>query len=110
MALIIFCVLSAGVQAGFWANRGGAFHAVLAVVWVLLAFGFTLLPKGRVRGREKHVGAVAHTRPMVSAEQRARDLLERCGVEDAQSFTAGDVVELANLLVEVDRLRAATRG
>jgi hypothetical protein len=34
----------------------------------------------------------------VSAEQQARDLLERCGVEDAQSFTAGDVVELANLI------------
>jgi hypothetical protein len=24
-----------------------------------------------------------------SAEQQARDLLEQCGVEDAQSFTAG---------------------
>lgn len=36
--------------------------------------------------------------PQVSAEQQARDLLERCGVEDAQSFSAGDVVELANLI------------
>jgi hypothetical protein len=33
-----------------------------------------------------------------SAEQEARNLLERMGVEDAQSFTAGDVVELANIL------------
>lgn len=33
-----------------------------------------------------------------SAEQQARDILERCGVEEAQSFTAGDVVELANLV------------
>lgn len=31
-------------------------------------------------------------------EQQARDLLERAGVEDAQSFTAGDLVEIANLL------------
>jgi hypothetical protein len=35
-----------------------------------------------------------------SAEQQARDLLERCGVEDAQSFSAGDVVELANLIAK----------
>lgn len=38
------------------------------------------------------------TEPNTSAEQRARDLLERMDVEDAQSFTAGDVVELANLI------------
>lgn len=41
-----------------------------------------------------------------TAEQRARDMLEQCGVEDAQSFTAGDVVALANLIAEVDQLRA----
>jgi len=40
-----------------------------------------------------------------SAEQQARDLLERCGVEDAQSFSAGDVVELANLIAETNRYR-----
>ena len=34
----------------------------------------------------------------VSAEQKARDMLERMGVEDAQSFSSGDVVELANLI------------
>jgi hypothetical protein len=33
-------------------------------------------------------------------EQKARDLLERMGIEDAQSFTAGDVVELANLIAD----------
>jgi hypothetical protein len=33
-----------------------------------------------------------------SAEQQARDMLERMGIEDAQSFSAGDVVELANLI------------
>ena len=31
-------------------------------------------------------------------EQKARDMLERMGVEDAQSFTAGDLVELADLI------------
>jgi len=33
-----------------------------------------------------------------SAEQQARDLLDRMGVPDAQSFSAGDLVELANLI------------
>lgn len=35
---------------------------------------------------------------MASAEQQARDMLERAGVEDAQSMTAGDLVEIANLI------------
>jgi len=35
---------------------------------------------------------------MKTAEQESRDLLERIGIEDAQSFTAGDLVELANLI------------
>ena len=34
----------------------------------------------------------------MTAEQQARDMLERMGVDGAQSFTAGDLVELANLL------------
>ena len=34
----------------------------------------------------------------MTAEQRARDMLERMGVEDAHSFSAGDLVELANLI------------
>jgi hypothetical protein len=36
----------------------------------------------------------------VSAEQEARDMLERMGIEDAQAFTSGDVVELGNLINE----------
>ena len=35
---------------------------------------------------------------MKSAEQEARDMLDRMGVEDAQSWSAGEVVELANML------------
>jgi hypothetical protein len=33
-----------------------------------------------------------------SAEQAARDMLARAGVEDAQRFTAGDLVEIANII------------
>lgn len=44
-----------------------------------------------------------------TAEQQARDLLEQCGVEDAQSFSAGDVVALANLISELSGLRAAVQ-
>lgn len=36
----------------------------------------------------------------MTAEQKARDLLERIGVDCAQSFTAGDLTELANLIAE----------
>ena len=39
---------------------------------------------------------------MKSAEQRARDMLERMGVENAQGFPAGDLVELANLIAVRD--------
>ncbi len=42
---------------------------------------------------------------MKSYEQKARDMLERCGWYDAQQCTACDVVEVANLLVERDRLK-----
>lgn len=35
---------------------------------------------------------------METAEQKARDLLERMGVEGTQEMTAGDLVELANLI------------
>ena len=41
----------------------------------------------------------------ISYEQKARDMLERCGWCDAQQCTAGDVVEVANLLVERDNLK-----
>lgn len=33
-----------------------------------------------------------------TAEQEARDMLARMGIEDAQAFTAGEVVEIANLV------------
>ena len=36
----------------------------------------------------------------MTAEQKARDMLERMGVPGAQSMTAGDLVELANLIAE----------
>jgi hypothetical protein len=36
-------------------------------------------------------------------EQQARDLLERAGIEGAQQLSAGDVVELANLIGKVNR-------
>ena len=35
---------------------------------------------------------------MDTLEQQARDLLDRLGVDDAQSWSAGDIVELANLM------------
>jgi hypothetical protein len=41
-----------------------------------------------------------------SAEQQARDLLERCGVEDAQSFSAGDVIALANFIADANEHRS----
>ena len=34
----------------------------------------------------------------ISAEQKARDMLERMGVEGAQIYTSSDLVELANLI------------
>ncbi len=42
---------------------------------------------------------------MQNVEQDARDLLEQIGVEDAQSFSSGDLVELSNILAEVYRYR-----
>lgn len=41
-----------------------------------------------------------------TCEQQARDILERCGWERAQSLTAGDVCEVANLIAEIRRLQA----
>ena len=34
----------------------------------------------------------------MTAEQKARDMLQRMGVEGAQDFSAGDLAELANLI------------
>jgi len=45
-----------------------------------------------------------------SLEQQARDILERAGDEHAQQRTAGDVVEIANLLAENERLQSGLRG
>jgi hypothetical protein len=41
-----------------------------------------------------------------TAEQQARDLLEQYGLEGAQSMTAGDVVELANLIADANVYRS----
>lgn len=42
----------------------------------------------------------------MSAEQEARDLLEQMGVDNAQSFSSGDIAELANLIAENKRMKA----
>lgn len=44
---------------------------------------------------------------MSTPEQQARDLMEQCGVEDAQSFSAGDVVALANFISDANDFRDA---
>lgn len=41
---------------------------------------------------------------MASAEQQARDLLEAMEVEGAQAYSSGELVELANLIAERNRL------
>ncbi len=41
---------------------------------------------------------------MITPEQKARDILERIGIDDAQGYSSGDVVELANLINEHDRM------
>jgi hypothetical protein len=45
-------------------------------------------------------------REAVTPEQWARDLMEQCGWDDAQSTSSGDVVFLANRLAELWKLRA----
>lgn len=37
----------------------------------------------------------------MTIEQQARDMLERIGVENAQNFSAGELVELANMIGEI---------
>ena len=43
----------------------------------------------------------------MTLEQQARDMIQRCGISAAiaQSLSAGDVVELTNLIGEVHSLR-----
>lgn len=43
-------------------------------------------------------------------EQRARDTLERLGMDDAQAMSAGDVAELANLIALNDELLEACKA
>ena len=45
-----------------------------------------------------------------SAEQRCRDLLEQCGIEDAQSMSAGDLCPLANEIAKLRRLERQAAG
>ncbi len=42
---------------------------------------------------------------MKSVEQQARDLLERLEVEHAQTYSAGEIIELAELINDVHRHR-----
>ena len=44
-----------------------------------------------------------------TAEQRARNLLERMGVSGAQHFSSGEVIELANLIAKSDAPRRKRR-
>ena len=46
----------------------------------------------------------------MTAEQQARDMLERMEWERAQELSAGDIVELANLIANFDALRVCLRG
>ena len=45
----------------------------------------------------------------MTAEQQARDLLERMGIRHAQGFSAGTVVELANLIRDHEQALEALR-
>lgn len=40
-----------------------------------------------------------------TAEQQARDLLERLNVEGAQSYSSGELIELANLIAAIGAVR-----
>jgi len=40
-----------------------------------------------------------------SCEQQARDMMERAGWKDAQSATAGNIVEVTQLIHDIARLR-----
>ncbi len=45
--------------------------------------------------------------PNTTAEQQARDILERMGIDDAQYLPASDLTEIANLIADLARARAA---
>ena len=40
-----------------------------------------------------------------SCEQQARDMMERAGWKDAQSATAGNIVEVTQLIHDIEQLR-----
>lgn len=42
---------------------------------------------------------------MKSAEQQIREMLGRAGVENPETYSAGDLVELANLIAEIAKQR-----
>lgn len=42
--------------------------------------------------------------PSITAEQRARDILTRMGIKGAQSYRPSVVIEIANLIVDNQRL------
>jgi len=44
---------------------------------------------------------------LISADQQARNMLERMGVPEAQGYSASDLIELANLIADRNRARAA---
>jgi hypothetical protein len=46
----------------------------------------------------------------MTPEQTARNMLERMGVDNAQSFTAGDLIELTNLIAQRDALKETVQA
>jgi hypothetical protein len=48
-----------------------------------------------------HWTPIADSTHRMSAEQQARDLLERMEIPNAQDFSAGELVELANLIAGI---------
>ena len=46
---------------------------------------------------------------VTTLEQQARDILERMEIENAQSFSSGELVEIANLLNRVSILESALK-
>lgn len=41
----------------------------------------------------------------ITVEQQCRDILERMGIEDAQEFSSGDLVEMANLISKANTVK-----
>jgi len=78
-------------------------HAAHAVNWSVRIPSVTMeqeFARHYDRGFKDGVKSCAH--PEKSAEQKARDMLERMEVPGAQQMTAGELVELANLIAYAD--------